>query len=135
MSDDANMAIADYIAKAIQTSNKSQKEIAKDAGYQNPNILSMLKQGQSKLALDRVVALARALDQPPEELFRLVLNRIYPDPADNPLMTIFRGVIPTQTEVTILDEVRKAARAPINLQDGDPKIEEIVNAIVSILKK
>ena len=39
---------------------KSQIEIASEAGYPNPNMLSMLKSGTTKLALDRVAALASA---------------------------------------------------------------------------
>ena len=137
MSEDPNMAIANYISEGIDdlAGRKSQKDIAKEAGYPAPNILSMLKQGQSKLALDRVLSLARALEKPPEELFRLVMNRIYPDPVDNPLMTIFRGVIPSQTEVEILDRVRKEIKGPINLAANDGKLSEISDAIVAILKK
>lgn len=63
------------------------------------------------------------------------MERIYPDPADNPLITIFRGVIPSQTEVAILHAIRSRTGGSINLQPNDEKLTEIVDSVVSILKK
>lgn len=134
MTDDANMAVAEYIERAVQRSRKTQKEISEEAGYPMPNILSMLKKGQSKLPLDRVVSLSRALETPPEELFLLVLNRLYPDPADNPLMQIFRGIIPTQTEVAMLDIIRKANKGPVNLPNGDERVAAAAEAVIKVIK-
>src|SRR5690606_27581437 len=50
---------------------KSQVDIALEAGYPNANMISMLKAGSTKLALDRVVDLAKALDADPARLFRM----------------------------------------------------------------
>lgn len=41
---------------------KSQIQIASEAGFTNPNMISMIKSGASKLALDRVPWMARALE-------------------------------------------------------------------------
>ena len=35
--------VADYFEMAIRLSGKSQREIAKAAGYSKPNIISMMK--------------------------------------------------------------------------------------------
>jgi len=40
---------------------KSQLQIASETGLSNPNMVTMIKQGASKLALDRVPSMARAL--------------------------------------------------------------------------
>lgn len=53
---------------------KSQAEIAAQAGYVNPNMVTMIKQGTSKVALDRVPALAKALECDPAYLMRLALE-------------------------------------------------------------
>lgn len=54
---------------------KNQTEIAREAGFTNPNMISMLKQGTTKLALDRVAALARALEVDPRRCYLLALDQ------------------------------------------------------------
>lgn len=54
---------------------KSQAEIAAEAGYVNQNMITMIKQGRSKVALDRVPALANALECDPAYLMRLALEQ------------------------------------------------------------
>ncbi len=44
---------------------KSQLQIANDAGFPNPNMVTMIKNGSSKLAMDRVPSMARALECDP----------------------------------------------------------------------
>lgn len=50
------------LAAAIEASPLTQREIAERAGFNNPNILSMLKSGETRVPLDRIPALAQALD-------------------------------------------------------------------------
>ena len=54
---------------------KTQVEIAEQAGYTNPNNVSMLRSGAAKLALDRVPQMAKALDVDPAFLLRLTLEQ------------------------------------------------------------
>ena len=54
---------------------KTQVEIAQQAGYTNPNNVSMLRSGAAKLALDRVPQMAKALDVDPAFLLRLTLEQ------------------------------------------------------------
>lgn len=54
---------------------KSQAEIAEIAGFTSPNFLSMVKSGASKLALDRVPDLAKALECDAAYLLRLALEQ------------------------------------------------------------
>lgn len=51
---------AAFLARAIEFSGKTQAEIAREAGFPKPNILSMLKQGQSRVPIERIPALADA---------------------------------------------------------------------------
>ena len=53
---------------------KSQVQIASEAGFVNANVLSMLKSGKTKLPLDRVPALAAALECDPSRLFRMAVE-------------------------------------------------------------
>ena len=52
---------------------KNQRDIAIAAGFTNPNMLSMLKNGDTKLAIDRTASLAAALEVDPKYLLRLAL--------------------------------------------------------------
>ena len=60
----ADTELARYIDRRILElkAMKTQAQIAAEAGYPNPNMITMIKQGTSKVALDRVPALAKALD-------------------------------------------------------------------------
>lgn len=71
--------VAVFLAHHIDRSSKSQKEIADEAGFERPNIISMLKQGITKLPVTRAPALARAIDVDPTELFRMCMEEYMPD--------------------------------------------------------
>ena len=45
----ARMTVAEYLAKMIEISEKTQKRIAHEVGYTRPNVLSMMKQGEGLL--------------------------------------------------------------------------------------
>lgn len=54
-------SVADYFEMAIRLSGKSQREISKAAGYSKPNIISMMKTGQTKIPVEKIPALAAAM--------------------------------------------------------------------------
>ncbi|WP_456868367.1 hypothetical protein [Galbibacter sp. BG1] len=88
---------------------KSQLVIAEEAGFANPNFISMLKKGRSKLALDRVPSMAKALEVDPAYLFRLALEQFFDESVLKELMPLFNSVI-TENEKEILDTVREASQ-------------------------
>lgn len=53
--------IAEYLAVQISLSEKSQREIAAEISYENPNVITMFKQGQTKVPMNKVGPLAKAL--------------------------------------------------------------------------
>jgi transcriptional regulator with XRE-family HTH domain len=55
----------------------SQKEIARAAGFQSVNFLSMLKNGAAKLPLDRVASLAKALEIEEKTLMTLAIRQFH----------------------------------------------------------
>ena len=77
----ADSAIAKYIDKKIDELKgvKTQREIAQEAGYETPNIISMLKRGESKVPLEKIPLLAKALGVDPAHMFRLALEQYWPD--------------------------------------------------------
>ena len=86
---------------------KLQKEIAREAGFPNPNILSMLKQGDVKLSLDRVPLLAKALDVDPAYLFRLAIEQFYSEDTVRMILS-FSGSALSKAEKNILEVIRSA---------------------------
>jgi transcriptional regulator with XRE-family HTH domain len=58
---------------------KSQREIAAEVGYDKPNMLSMIKYGDSRVPLDKIPPLAKALEVEVAHLFRLALEQYWPE--------------------------------------------------------
>ena len=87
---------------------KSQKEIAQEAGFLNANMLSLLKSGTNKIPLDRVPALAKALEADPAYLMRLSLEQSVGVTASNAICDCFGTPITTH-ERGWLDEIRAAS--------------------------
>ncbi len=52
---------AQMLAKAIDESGLTQREIADRVGFKHANIITMMKQGLTRVPLDRVPALAQTL--------------------------------------------------------------------------
>ena len=68
--------LARYLTnRVLELRPKTQADIAAEAGFVNANMLTMLKQGASKLAIDRVPALAKALECDAAWLLRLALEQ------------------------------------------------------------
>ena len=70
---------AAFIIRAIEFSGKSQREIAIEAGFPKPNVVSMLKRGEMKVPLDRIPALAKACHVDPIYLLRLAMEEYSPE--------------------------------------------------------
>lgn len=84
---------------------KSQKDIAQIAGYKNQNMISMLKLGEAKVALDKVPTLAKALEVDPAMLFRIALEQFFEDTTLVAVNEIF-GTVVSKNEAEILSFIR-----------------------------
>lgn len=106
----ADTRLAKFVSRRILelAPKKSQREIALEAGFVNPNIISMIKAGSSKLALDRVPAMAKALDVDPKYLFTLALEQAGFETTRAAVGDIF-GTVVTDNEVDWLTEIRDAS--------------------------
>jgi len=87
---------------------KSQRDIAAEAGFVSPNMMSLLKSGRTKMPLDRVPALARALECDARRLFLLTLCQSGNETMLKAVEDIF-GTLVTQNEVDWLEEIREAS--------------------------
>lgn len=79
MSENGTSKVAQYIAAAIEKSGKTQLEISAAAGFPRSSVLSMIKQGQTKMPLARIPQMARALGVDQVEFFRLAMGEYMPE--------------------------------------------------------
>ena len=101
---------SDYLMKKILESPKSQKEIAAAAGFKSQNMITMLKLGHVKLALDRVPTMAKVLNTDPVDMFKLALTQFYDDASVRLLIDLLEaGISPEERK--ILRIIRDAAGA------------------------
>ena len=99
-------ALAKYLTKQIEalSSTKSQREIAAEMGYDKPNIISMFKRGETKVPLDRIPSLAKALHVDPAHLFRLALEQHNPE-ISKVIDQVFGNVV-TDNEMKVIKKIR-----------------------------
>jgi transcriptional regulator with XRE-family HTH domain len=70
---------ANYLANQIRISEISQKDIAEALGYESANIVSMFKKGLTKVPIEKVPALAKALHLDPAHLLMLAMREYMPE--------------------------------------------------------
>jgi transcriptional regulator with XRE-family HTH domain len=75
----AEIKVSAFIASLIEKSGKSRKAIADEAGLGKPNMISMLKNGETKLPLARLGSFAKAVHTDPAQLLNLCLAEYYPN--------------------------------------------------------
>lgn len=105
---------------------KSQAEIAAQAGYTNANMITMIKQGSSKVALDRVPALAHALEADPAFMMRLALEQAIGRTAAEAVVEVF-GEPVTANEVGWLQVIREASN------NTDPRLTSRSQAAINAI--
>ena len=98
----ADSAIGKYIDKKIDELKgvKTQREIVQEAGYEKPSIISMFKRGESKVPLDKIPLLSKALGVDPAHMFRLALEQYWPDRSE--IIAKLFGQLASENEEEIL---------------------------------
>lgn len=76
---DDTCPVAKFVRQQIQILGKSQREIAQEVGFEKPNVITMIKQGKTKLPIAKVGRMAKALETDPVFLMKLCMNTYHPD--------------------------------------------------------
>lgn len=123
-----NTKLAKYVERRVLElkSRKSQAEIAVEAGYTNANMITMIKQGSSKVALDRIPAFARALEADPAFILRLALDQAIGRTAAEAVVEVF-GELVTINEVGWLRAIREASN------NSDPRLTSRSQAAINAI--
>jgi transcriptional regulator with XRE-family HTH domain len=120
--------LAQYVERRILElkPRKTQSEIAAQAGFINPNVITMIKQGKTKAALDRIPALARALECDPAYLMRLALEQAVGQTAAAAVTEIF-GTPVTANERGWIEAIREAS------DNSDPRLTSRSQAAINAI--
>jgi len=120
--------LAKYVERRVLElkSRKSQLQIANEAGFPNPNMITMIKNGTSKLALDRVPSMARAVECDPSYLMRLALDQAVGDTSAQAIVEIF-GTPITSNEIGWIEAIREAS------ENSNPRITSRSKAAIKAI--
>ncbi|CAO3459950.1 hypothetical protein [Azospirillum argentinense] len=110
---------------------KTQREIARDLGYDRPNIISMFKLGETKVPLDKVPALAESLQVDFGFLLKLALEQYMT--GEMKQLEKFMDRVVSDDEFEIVTMARKAApQGYIELDNGKrAKIKKVFGDVFS----
>lgn len=125
------ITVAEYINGLIELSDKTQAQIAHEAGFAKPNIISMIKQGITKLPVSKVAPMARALNADPVYLFRLVMSEYEPETWHAIEDSILHQPVISDNEFEIIRTVRKAGVGDVKVHGAEQR-KRLVETIASI---
>lgn len=100
--------VVEYLNAQIALCGKSQVEIASDVGYDKPNLITMIKQGKTKLPINKVEAFAKSLGVDPMNLLRIVMSEYSPD-AWKVIENILGNDVVTDSEMNLIKLYRESS--------------------------
>lgn len=122
----------EYIEDLINASNIKQKDMAEELGFDNQNIISMFKQGKTKIPLKKIPDFARIFRIDKKALLRRAMKEYQPE-----LLEVVEenfGDAITKNEKAILTELRKLTDnsdpALISIRQQEA-LENFVNTLLS----
>ena len=126
----SKISVAKYLEQQIAVCGRSQREIAAEIGYANPNIMTMFKTGATKIPVTKVGPLARALGVDPAFMLRLVMHEYMPEAWEAIEDIIGKDRLLTDQDRAIAAFVRDTAGAtPVDIS-----IEENRRALADAIK-
>jgi len=115
----SQITVAKYLAQLFAVCGRSQREIALEVGYPNPNVLTMFKQGKTKVPYGVIGRLAQATNSDPAYFLRLALSEYEPALLQTIESILAEGTIVTADERELLDLAREASDGcPVNLESN-----------------
>lgn len=101
--------LAEFIAFQIDNNGKTQKQIATALGYANPNIITMFKQGITKVPISKIPRFAEVLGIKPEHLLALAMEEYSPEVWES--IQSITGHLVKPNELELVKLVREAVGA------------------------
>lgn len=107
-------SVAEYVTWQINLCGKPQIQIAKEVGFEKPNVITMIKQGKTKVPINKISSMAKALEVDPVFFLKMCMQEYMPDLLDA-VTTITNQPIVTANEMEFIEAIRGA-------NPNDPKL-------------
>lgn len=104
--------VAQYLEAQINSSDKSQLEIAEEVGFAKPTMVSMIKLGKAKVPLDKARAVARALGVDEKDFFFRCFEEYLPSVFDELQDLLGNQPILSDSEAEIISRLRQYTDNP-----------------------
>lgn len=102
--------VAVLVRQRIQMLGKSNIEVSAEAGFDKPNIIAMIKTGTTKIPMERISGMAKALELDPVYLLKLCLSTYHPTMWQ--CLEPFYNTTLTMAETQLLAGLRERAQTP-----------------------
>jgi len=122
--------VARFIAERIRVTGKAQTEIAFEAGFEKPNMITMIKQGRTKLPLAKIGAMAKALETDPTHLLKMCLEEYQPETWD--AVSPYMDEMLTGDELSLLRSIRSWVGVPYLAaltEEQRGKLDDFINTM------
>lgn len=111
-----DVAVAAYLSFQLDSCKKTQREIANEIGYPNANVITMFKQGLTKIPVAVAPKLATAVGIDPGHFLKMVINEYMPELLDN--IETHVGGLCTRNELAMVRVIRTVTK------DRDPAMDK-----------
>lgn len=121
--------LAERIDALLKISEKNQRQIADEIGYERPNLITMFKQGRSKVPINKVGPLAIALGADPAHLTRMALQEYVPETYE--AIKKYLGEPLSENERRILNVIRDESgdTDPHLTESAETKLRKLVRSL------
>lgn len=115
------MTVAQYFTKQVDLCGKSQVDIAKEMGFDHPNVISNIKKGNTKIPLARIGLAAQSLGIDSLFLLKMVIAEYFP--ADEKFKGVtFWNVIEDSCKRMVTAEEYEIVLAIRETRNNNPKL-------------
>lgn len=122
--------VALFIASRIEATDQLQKDIATKCGFEKPNMITMVKQGRTRLPIGKVGPMAKALETDPFQLLKMCLEEYHPETWE--AIAPFMKQAVTQDELRLLNALRASIGGPFLSAISDESKIHLENFIASL---
>lgn len=120
-----------YFSDLVDNSPLTQREIASELGYANPNIITMFKQGLTKVPVERVPKLAEILGADPKYALRVALADYSPALLETIEGTLTDVLTENEREiVNLLREETHGHNPPMRTESQKEKVRELASDLM-----
>ena len=124
--------VAQFLEAQINSSDKSQQDIADEVGFSKATMVSMIKLGKAKVPLDKARSIARSLGLDEKDFFFRCFEEYLPSIYDELVDLQGNQPILTDNEVEMIQRIRKARpeNPGIKTAEQNSAFEKFIDTLV-----